>query len=119
MTASTMIGKNQYAILPFHPPLAAGDEVPGSLRDEVRLLSLIQHPNVIRPVSIGESSDGSHLVVERVDGASLEQSLAGHIVNMSIQSRTARSSSVPPRMCGGWRSPTAMPGGPASMWRSV
>ena len=68
-----MIGKNQYAILPFHPPLAAGDEVPGSLRDEVRLLSLIQHPNVIRPVSIREGADGPHLVVERVDGASLDQ----------------------------------------------
>ena len=68
-----MIGKNQYAILPFHPPLAPGDEVPDSLRDEVRLLSLLDHPNVVRPVSIGEGSEGPHLLVERIEGSSLEQ----------------------------------------------
>jgi serine/threonine protein kinase len=72
VTSSAMIGKNQYAILPFHPPLAPGDEVPGSLRDEVRLLSLLDHPNVVRPVSIGEGSEGPHLLVERIEGSSLE-----------------------------------------------
>ena len=68
-----MEGKNHYAIKPFHPPLAPGDEVPLALVAEVRLLAGLEHPNVVRPVTIGESSDGHHLVMEYVEGTSLER----------------------------------------------
>ncbi len=67
-----MDAKLHYAIKPFHPPLAAGDEVPGALLAEVRLLAGLAHPNVIRPVTIGESSDGHHLVMEYVEGSTLD-----------------------------------------------
>lgn len=64
---------HHYSIKAFHPPLAAGEEVPGTLLAEVRLLAGLAHPNVVRPVTIGESTDGHHLVVEYVEGTTLEQ----------------------------------------------
>jgi len=67
-----MDDKLQYAIKPFHPPLAVGDEVPVALLAEVRLLAGLSHPNVVRPVTVGESSDGHHLVTEYVEGTTLD-----------------------------------------------
>src|SRR4029079_6962914 len=68
----TMDDKLHYAIKPFHPPLAVGDEVPGALLAEVRLLAGLSHPNVVRPVTIGESTEGHHLVMEHVEGTTLD-----------------------------------------------
>ena len=68
-----MADKSHYSIKPFHPPLAPDEGVPLELAAEVRLLARLEHPNVIRPVSIGESSDGHHLVMEYVEGVSLEE----------------------------------------------
>ncbi|HEY8144211.1 MAG TPA: serine/threonine-protein kinase [Kofleriaceae bacterium] len=67
-----MPGKSHYSIKPFHPPLTPNDGVPLALAAEVRLLARLEHPNVIRPVTIGESSEGHHLVMEYVDGSSLD-----------------------------------------------
>ncbi len=67
-----MAGKSHYSIKPFHPPLGRDDGVPLVLAAEVRVLTRLVHPNVIRPVEIGQSSDGHHLVMEFVEGTSLE-----------------------------------------------
>ena len=67
-----MPGKSHYSIKPFHPPLTPDDGVPLALAAEVRLLARLEHPNVVRPVEIGESSEGHHLIMEYVDGTSLD-----------------------------------------------
>jgi serine/threonine protein kinase len=59
-------------IVEFDPPLSGEDEVPAGLLAEVRLLSRLDHPNVVRPVGI----DGHRLVVEPSEGESLEELLA-------------------------------------------
>ena len=68
-----MAGKSHYSIKPFHPPLGRDDGVPLVLAAEVRVLTRLVHPNVIRPVEIGESSEGHHLVMEYVEGTSLDE----------------------------------------------
>ena len=65
--------KNHFSIRPFHPPLSPEEPVPRALAAEVRVLAGLEHPNVIRPVTIGESSDGHHLVMEYAEGTSLEE----------------------------------------------
>ncbi len=68
-----MADKSHYSIKSFHPPLARDEAVPLALVAEVRLLARLEHPNVVRPVTIGESSDGHHLVMEYVEGSSLDE----------------------------------------------
>ncbi|MBI4616494.1 MAG: serine/threonine protein kinase [Planctomycetes bacterium] len=42
---------------------------------EARALSRLEHPNVVRLLDAGESEQGTYLVMERLEGASLEEAL--------------------------------------------
>jgi serine/threonine-protein kinase len=61
------------AIKVMHPQFAAEPEFVTMFLDEARLAARIRHPNVVPTLDVQESADGLFLVMEYIDGPSLQQ----------------------------------------------
>lgn len=61
------------AIKRLHPELAQSPELVAALLDEARLVSRIQHPNVVAPLDVVADTGRLLLVMEYIHGASLAQ----------------------------------------------
>src|SRR5690606_5507609 len=60
------------AIKRLHPHYVAEHEVRAMFRDESRVLSRIEHPNVLRHLDVVEQDDELFLIVEHVEGITLQ-----------------------------------------------
>jgi serine/threonine-protein kinase len=65
-----------YAVKRLHPHLQDDEEFRAMFVDEARVAGLIQHPNVVGVLDVGEDEDGPFLVMSFVDGLSLAILLA-------------------------------------------
>lgn len=63
------------AVKELHPEFAARPEFAAAFTEEVRLVSKVQHPNVVSILDIVHEKDGVFLVMEYVQGESLAQLL--------------------------------------------
>ncbi len=61
------------ALKTIRPELAADDGARRMFLDEARLIRRVEHPHVARVLGEGELATGAYLVLEWIDGASLEQ----------------------------------------------
>jgi eukaryotic-like serine/threonine-protein kinase len=63
------------AIKRLHPHLAADSDFVARFKDEIRLVSRLNHPNVVQTFDVLESAGELALVMEYVDGVTLHQLL--------------------------------------------
>lgn len=64
-----------YAIKVLHPHLARERELVDMLLDEARIASRLHHPNVVSTVDVGREGDRTFLVMDYVEGPSLDRLL--------------------------------------------
>jgi serine/threonine-protein kinase len=70
-----------YAVKRLHPHLRDDPEFRAMFVDEARIAGLIEHPNVVGVLDVGEDADGPFLVMAYVDGLSLAVLLAFAVKN--------------------------------------
>jgi eukaryotic-like serine/threonine-protein kinase len=61
------------AIKKMHPHIAAEEDFVSMFLDEARLTASIRHPNVVATIDIDQGSDGLFIVMEYIEGASLQR----------------------------------------------
>lgn len=65
-----------YAVKRLHPQFHTDEDLRAMFLQEARLAGLIQHPNVVSVLDVGEDENGPYLVLEYVDGLSLAKLLS-------------------------------------------
>ena len=65
-------GKGEVCLKLFHPRLFQDSEFSRRVRREMRLMSDLSHPNIVRVLQVHEDSDPPALVLDYVDGENLE-----------------------------------------------
>jgi serine/threonine-protein kinase len=63
--------RRRYAIKRLHPHLASDPEFRAMFLDEARIAGMINHPNVVGVIDVGEDEQGPFLVMDYVDGLPL------------------------------------------------
>jgi eukaryotic-like serine/threonine-protein kinase len=61
------------AIKKMHPHIAAEEDFVSMFMDEARLTASIRHPNVVATIDIDQGNDGLFIVMEYIEGASLQR----------------------------------------------
>lgn len=65
-------GKGEVCLKLFHPRLFQDSEFSRRVRREMRLMSDLSHPNIVRVLQVYEDSDPPALVLDYIDGENLE-----------------------------------------------
>ncbi len=65
-------GKGEVCLKLFHPRLFQDSEFSRRVRREMRLMSDLSHPNIVRVLQVHEDTDPPALVLDYVDGENLE-----------------------------------------------
>jgi tRNA A-37 threonylcarbamoyl transferase component Bud32 len=84
-----------YAVKRLHPHLSDDASFRAMFLDEARIAGLVQHPNVVGVLDVGEDAEGPFMVMEYIDGVNLAQLIDGAValgvvIPVQIAVRVAR-----------------------------
>ncbi|MEM9190438.1 MAG: serine/threonine-protein kinase [Myxococcota bacterium] len=84
-----------YAVKRLHPHLSQDADFQAMFLEEARIAGLIQHPNVVSVLDVGEDAEGPFLIMDFVDGLSLSSLMrrakrAGEPIPIQVCARIGR-----------------------------